>query len=44
MEKKANIRVVSTEENELIGEFKMAVGDVMFWRVGYEVHIHSNRN
>ena len=34
------IRVVARGQNELIGEFKMTADG----RVGYEVHVHSNRN
>ena len=38
-------RVVSRGQNELIGEFKMAGSDVIsIGGVGYEVHVHSNRN
>ena len=34
-----NTRAVSRGQNELIGEFKMAVGDMIsIRRVGYEVH------
>ena len=32
-------------QNELIADLKMAVGDVIsIGGVGYEVHVHSNRN
>ena len=40
-----NTRGVSRGQNELIGKFKMAEGDMLFyWGVGYEVYIDSNRN
>ena len=40
-----NTRAVSRIQNELIGEFKMVLGDVVsIRRVAYGVHVHSNRN
>ena len=41
---KVNTRSVSRGQNEFIGVFKMATGDVISMGVGYEVHIHFNRN
>ena len=33
------------EDNELVGKFKMAMGDMVSIRgQGYGVHVHSNRN
>ena len=37
-------RAVCRGQNELIGEFKIAAGDVFSIGVGYDVHVHSNRN
>jgi hypothetical protein len=39
-----NTRAVSRGQNELIGKFKMVAGDVNSVGVGYEVHVHFNRN
>ena len=47
MEGKMNgsyLRVVSRGLNALLGEFKMALGDVINIGVGYEVYVHSNKN
>ena len=37
-----NTWAVSREQNELIGDLKMAAGNMII--IGYEVHVHSNRN
>ena len=39
-----NTRDVSREQNELIGDFKMAAGVVVIMGIGYEVQVHSNGN
>ena len=38
-------KTMSRGQNELVGNFKMAAGNVIsIWGVDYEVHIHFNRN
>ena len=40
-----NARAGSRRQNELVGKFKMATGDmVSVRRAGYGVHVHSNKN
>ena len=39
-----NTRLLSIGQSVLVGELKIAVGDVINIGVGYEAHIHSNRN